>query len=71
MFKKLKRRKLPRGNRGQGITEYAVVIAFVAIIISLVFSITTGRLSLAISAAFSVVSGNLNNVTDSIVGGGG
>jgi Flp pilus assembly pilin Flp len=48
---------------GQGITEYGAILAFVAILVALVFSITKGALTSAISAAFSSVVGQLNNLS--------
>ncbi|MBX9668621.1 MAG: hypothetical protein K2X93_13430 [Candidatus Obscuribacterales bacterium] len=45
---------------GQGITEYGAILAFVAILVALVFSITQGALSNAISAAFAAVVKQLN-----------
>ncbi len=53
-----------RRNRrsGQGITEYAAMLAFVAVLVALVFAFAPGKLSPAISAAFSVVVSQLNNL---------
>jgi Flp pilus assembly pilin Flp len=45
---------------GQGITEYGAILAFVAILVAVVFSITQGALSSAISKAFSAVVSQLN-----------
>ncbi|HEY9683742.1 MAG TPA: hypothetical protein V6C86_19330 [Oculatellaceae cyanobacterium] len=45
---------------GQGITEYGAILAFVAILVALVFAITSGALRAAISAAFSAVTSQLN-----------
>lgn len=47
---------------GQGITEYGAILAFVAILVALVFSITQGALTQAISKAFSAVVSQLNNL---------
>jgi Flp pilus assembly pilin Flp len=60
-IKRNKRRR--RNSLGQGITEYGAIIAFVAILVAIVFSITTGSLRGAISAAFSACSGQLNNLS--------
>jgi Flp pilus assembly pilin Flp len=63
MFKLTKMKKQrKRSSRGQGITEYAAMLAFVAILVALTFSVTNGKLSCALSAAFSAVSGQLNNL---------
>jgi Flp pilus assembly pilin Flp len=48
---------------GQGITEYGAILAFVAILVALVFSITQGALRGAICAAFSSVVKQLNNLS--------
>jgi Flp pilus assembly pilin Flp len=48
---------------GQGITEYGAILAFVAILVALVFGITKGALTSAISAAFSAVVSQLNNLS--------
>jgi Flp pilus assembly pilin Flp len=50
-------------DSGQGITEYGAILAFVAILVALVFSITKGALTSAISAAFSSVISKLNNLS--------
>jgi Flp pilus assembly pilin Flp len=48
---------------GQGITEYGAILAFVAILVALVFSITKGALTSAISSAFSSVVKSLNDLS--------
>ncbi len=48
---------------GQGITEYGAVLAFVAVLVGLVFGFTKGTLSCAISQAFSAVAGQLNQLS--------
>jgi Flp pilus assembly pilin Flp len=48
---------------GQGITEYGAILAFVAILVAVVFGITKGALTSAISAAFSSVVKQLNNLS--------
>jgi len=47
----------------QGITEYGAILAFVAILVAVVFSITQGALSSAISKAFSAVVSQLNKLS--------
>jgi len=47
---------------GQGITEYGAILAFVAVLVALVFSFAKGGLSAAISSAFSSVIGQLNSL---------
>ncbi len=54
---------------GQGITEYGAILAFVAILVALVFSITQGTLTQAISAAFSAVVSQLNNLSSAAAQG--
>ena len=48
---------------GQGITEYGAILAFVAILVALVFNLTSGTLKCAIQNAFSAVAGQLNNLS--------
>ncbi len=57
--KRLKRR---RGQSGQAISEYAAIIAFVAVIVLLCFSFQQGRLSYAVSAAFGSAANSLNGL---------
>ncbi len=47
---------------GQGITEYGAILAFVAVLVSIVFTFVTGGLKTAISNAFSSVASQLNNL---------
>ncbi|HEY9715216.1 MAG TPA: hypothetical protein V6C72_17225 [Chroococcales cyanobacterium] len=53
---------------GQGITEYGAILAFVAILVALVFGVAKGFLSSAISAAFSAVVSQLNNLAQAAGG---
>lgn len=53
---------------GQGITEYGAILAFVAILVALVFAITQGALAGAISAAFSSVITKLNQLSSAAAG---
>ncbi len=48
---------------GQGITEYGAILAFVAVLVGLVFSFAKGQLASSISAAFSAVVGQLNTLS--------
>ncbi|MBS2004430.1 MAG: hypothetical protein U0103_05980 [Candidatus Obscuribacterales bacterium] len=52
-----------RNKKGQGITEYGAILAFVALMVSLTFGFASGSLSKSVSAAFSVVRGNLDNLS--------
>ncbi len=45
---------------GQGITEYGAILAFVAVLVSLVFALTSSGLKGAISGAFSTVISSMN-----------
>jgi hypothetical protein len=56
-------RKRRRSARGQGISEYGAMLAFVAILVALCFSITNGRLTQAVSAAYSSISNQLNSMS--------
>ncbi len=50
---------------GQGITEYGAILAFVAILIGIVFGAARGQLASAISTAFQNVVTQLNTMTGS------
>ncbi len=54
---------------GQGITEYGAILAFVAILVSLVYSIASGPLKHAISSAFSAIVSQLNNLSSAAAQG--
>ena len=48
---------------GQGITEYGAILAFVAVLVALVFSLANGALKNAICGAFSAVTSQLNGLS--------
>jgi hypothetical protein len=52
-----------RRKRGQGITEYGAIIAFISLLVALCFSLSKGSLLPAVSNAFSVMEGNMNNLS--------
>lgn len=56
-------REFVANEDGQGITEYGAILAFVAILVAVVFAITRGALTAAISKAFSAVVSQLNNLS--------
>ncbi len=47
---------------GQGITEYGAILAFVALLVAVVFSFAQGSLASAISSAFSNCVRQLNKL---------
>lgn len=51
-----------RSTRGQAISEYAAVIAFVAVLICMFLSIASGGVAGAVQRAFNAPSSNLNNI---------
>ena len=55
-------RKQRRSERGQGITEYAAILAFVAGIASMVYLFVPGRLGPAISSSFSSMTGQMDRM---------
>ena len=61
--RKVRSRNRGRNKKGQGITEYGAIIAFVALLIALCFGFTSGSLSAGISAAFSALKANMNNAS--------
>jgi len=61
---KIKIRKLIRQEAGQGIAEYGALLAFISILVALVFAFAPGKLGPAVSTAFSSVAQELNNEAD-------
>jgi Flp pilus assembly pilin Flp len=47
----------------QGITEYGAVLALVAVVIGVVFSLTSGKLTSGILNCYSAVTTQLNNLS--------
>lgn len=64
MILTIQKTKKKRGQSGQGITEYASIIAFVSVLVALVFAYAPGNLAPAMSATFSQVGETLNNVSN-------
>jgi Flp pilus assembly pilin Flp len=60
-----KRNKI-RSRRGQGITEYATVIAFVCFIIAFAFSLARGTLFAAISDTYSNTASTLDRMNRAV-----
>ncbi len=52
----------PRTSRGQGLTEYTLCIAFIAVLIALVFGMGHGHLANGLSQTCSNCSGQLNDL---------
>lgn len=48
---------------GQGITEYGAILAFVAVLVAMVFAFAKGALATSISAAFEAVITQLNSLS--------
>lgn len=55
-------RNFHEDESGQGITEYGAILAFVALLIAVVFGFAQGALQSAISQAFSRVVSELNRL---------
>lgn len=53
------KKKVLRDSCGQGVTEYAAIIAFVALIIVIAFSTVGGGFSSAVKYSFTSVSNRL------------
>ncbi len=47
---------------GQGITEYGAILAFVALLVAVVFGFAQGTLQSAISQSFSTIVSQLNRL---------
>ena len=71
MFKKLVdfTEQFVADESGQGITEYGAILAFVALLVGLVFGFAKGSLQSAISQSFSSVVSSLNGLNASVAGG--
>ena len=59
-----KKNRKRRSQKGQAISEYGAVLAFVAVLVALTFSFSGGALGPAISSAFSSISQNLSDLSD-------
>ena len=55
-------RNFKSDESGQGITEYGAILAFVALLVAVVFGFAKGSLTAAISSAFSNVVQQLNQL---------
>lgn len=53
--------KFLKAEEGQGISEYGALLAFIAILVALVFAFAPGKLAPAVSQAFSSMSQELND----------
>lgn len=62
LLNKLRRRRR-RNQRGQSVTEYGSIVAFVAILVAMLFGISSGTLKAAISGAYSALATQLNNLS--------
>ena len=57
-------KRLLKEESGQGITEYGAILAFVALLIAVVFSLAQGKLAVAICTAFSNVAVQLTTLNN-------
>jgi Flp pilus assembly pilin Flp len=53
-----------RRKEGQAITEYGAILAFVAVLVALAFASTTSGFAGAVSAAFSSITNQLNDMVN-------
>lgn len=51
-------------TKGQALTEYATLIAFVSVLVALAFSFTQGKIGPALSQAYHQTAIQLNNLSD-------
>lgn len=63
--------KLKRGKDGQAITEYGAVLAFIAVLVALMFAFGSGSIGPAVSNAFSAISDNLDKMSAAAMGASG
>jgi Flp pilus assembly pilin Flp len=52
-----------KDDSAQGITEYGAVIAMVAVVIAVAFSLTSGALTSGILGCYSAITMQLNNLS--------
>lgn len=57
-------------EEGQGITEYACVLAFTSCVIVTVFAVTQGTFADAIFTAYSTMASEINRLSDAAANGG-
>jgi len=62
-LKRLRRRR--RSQDGQAITEYGAIIAFIAVLVALVFAFSSGAVGGAISNCFSSITSQLDQMAAS------
>ena len=60
--------KLKRKKDGQAITEYGAILAFIAVLVALMFAFGSGSIGPAISNAFSAISDNLDKMSAAAMG---
>jgi Flp pilus assembly pilin Flp len=51
---------------GQGITEYGAILAFVALLIVLLFGFTTGALASSLQNAYSTIVSTMNTLNSAV-----
>lgn len=56
---------------GQGVSEYGAILAWVSVIVALVFGFTNGRLGQGILTMFQTLANHLNGMSSFASGGGG
>ena len=63
-YSHLRTSKNRRSSKGQAITEYGAILAFVAVLVALTFSFTSGSVGAAVSKAFSSIVKNVNDMAN-------
>jgi Flp pilus assembly pilin Flp len=59
----MRKKNRKRNKRGQGITEYGAMLAFIAILVACVFGLTQSALKKGVSGAYSSMATQLNNLS--------
>jgi len=70
-LRRLQRARINSDEEGQAITEYGAILAFVAVLIALVFAFGGGGIGPAVSNAFSSITQNLNDMSATASGASG
>ena len=58
-------------ENGQGITEYGAILAFVSLLVVLVFSFANGTLALSLQQCSSSMIAQLNRLNDAVIAANG
>lgn len=70
-FRRLRKLRRWRNEEGQAITEYGAIIAFIAVLVALMFAFCPSSVGPAISNCFSSITNQLNDMSNTASGSSG